>query len=173
VNRHHDDRHALRIVHDIPGRLRLRLPVRAGIAGLSEALQSLPGVSNSAWTPRTRSLLVLYQPETITSRTIVQAVADHAGIDESLVAPTTRTEHSPASEGRPTVTAAVRETFGQLDRRVVRATKGMVGLGGFAAVLLAMWAAREIVLGHTEPLRWSTALWYAHGLFRDYGARTS
>jgi hypothetical protein len=71
------------------------------------------------------------------------------------------------------VTAAVRETFGQLDRRVVRATKGMVGLGGFAAVLLAMWAAREIVLGHTEPLRWSTALWYAHGLFRDYGARTS
>jgi hypothetical protein len=173
VNRRQDERYALRIVHDIPGRLRLRVPLRARTAGLSDAIQSLSGVTSCAWTPRTRSLLVLYQPETITSGTIVQALTDHAGLDESLVAPLPGTAPSTAAEGRPTLTAAVSETFGELNGRVVRATRGMVGLGGLAAVLLAMWAAREIVLGRTESLRWSTALWYAHGLFRDYGARAS
>jgi hypothetical protein len=48
---------------------------------------------------------------------------------------------------------------------------GMGGLGELAAVLLAKWATREIALGRTESLRWSTALWSAHGLFRDYGVR--
>ena len=30
------------------------------------------------------------------------------------------------------------------------------------------WALIEVVRGRTGPLAWSTALWYAHGLYRDY-----
>jgi hypothetical protein len=33
---------------------------------------------------------------------------------------------------------------------------------------LTIWAGREILRGHAAPLAWSSALWYAHGLFRDY-----
>ena len=37
---------------------------------------------------------------------------------------------------------------------------------------LTLWAARELLRGRTAPLAWSSALWYAHGLFRDYALPT-
>ncbi len=60
-----------------------------------------------------------------------------------------------------------------MDRRVRRATRDMIGLGGVVPAALAIWAVRELMLGRTAPLAWSTALWYAHGLFRDYNTPPS
>lgn len=49
----------LLIVHDIPGRLRLRLPPTAAADGLPAAMLERAGVTDCTWSPRTRSLLLL------------------------------------------------------------------------------------------------------------------
>jgi hypothetical protein len=66
------------------------------------------------------------------------------------------------------VSSALVETFGDLNKRLERATHGTVGLQGLIPVALVGWAAVEVLRGRVTPLTWSTALWYAHGLFRDY-----
>ena len=38
---------SLGIVHDIPGRLRLRLPPGAGSAGLTDVIEQLPGAQGT------------------------------------------------------------------------------------------------------------------------------
>ncbi len=163
-----DERQAWRIVHALPGRLRFRGPARTGGEELAEAIRGLEGVRSCHWSPRTRSLLVLFQPETVTADAIIQSVAQHSGIDESLVADTSPKRSARASHGKATFAAGVAETFGELDRMVHRGTRGLLGLGSLMPLILTVWAAREIVIGRTPPLVWSTALWYAHGLFRDY-----
>ena len=47
------------------------------------------------------------------------------------------------------------------------ATHGLLGLGGLFPVALTAWAMAEVVRGRVAPLAWSSALWYAHGLFRN------
>ena len=165
-----NERSTLRIVHALPGRLRFRGPARAGSEELAQAIGGLAGVRSCSWSPRTRSILVLFEPETITAEAITQAVVRHAGIDESLVVDLARVRPIGARHGQATFAAGVAETFGELDRRVHRTTRGLVGLGTLVPLILTVWAAREIALGRAAPLAWSTALWYAHGLFRGYNS---
>src|SRR5260370_7421150 len=66
---------ALRVAHDIPGRLRLRLPVGVSVEGLIDAVAAQPGVQACTWSPRTRSLLVVYQPGSATTAGILRTVA--------------------------------------------------------------------------------------------------
>jgi hypothetical protein len=158
----------LRVVHNIPGRLRLRLPVAAETEGLTEAVQEKSGVTGCQWSPCTRSLLVHYEPEHVSAAEIAASVAQHAGMD---VAP--GTVESPESltgraEAGSSLSTGVRAAVGEIDERVQRATRGIVGLAGLVVVSLSAWALGEIVRGRARPIAWSTALWYAHGLFRDY-----
>ena len=51
-------------------------------------------------------------------------------------------------------------------------TRGAVGLGGLVPSALILWAVAEVVRGRVRPLAWSSALWYAYGLFRDYVVET-
>ena len=159
----------VRITHDIPGRLRLRLPAHADPDRLTQALQGLDGVASCVWSPLTRGLLVLYERET-SAQAILEAVRDASGagaaVDARETPAATPTDH-------PTFGAAVSEAAGEMDRRVRRATRDMIGLGGVVPAALAIWAVRELMLGRTAPLAWSTALWYAHGLFRDYNTPPS
>jgi hypothetical protein len=157
----------LAIVHDIPGRLRLRLPPGAATAGLADAVGRLAGVVSSTWSDRTRGLLVQYRPDEITPGAIVDAAADHADLDAEEHAP----DASRSNGHRPTVVTAVTEVFEELDGRVVKATGGVAGLGIVVSSALALWAIAEIARGRVAPLAWSSALWYAHGLFRDYRDR--
>jgi hypothetical protein len=168
-----NERSTLRIVHALPGRLRFRGLARAGGEDLAEAIGGLAGVRGCSWSPRTGSILVLFEPETIAAEAIIQAVARQAGIDESLVADLAHERPTGVRQGQVTFAAGVHETFGELDRRVHRITRGVAGLGALLPLVLTVWAAREIVLGRTAPLAWSTALWYAHGLFRDYNSPPS
>jgi hypothetical protein len=146
------------VVHDIPGRLRLRLPRTAHVEGLREAVAAEPGVTDCTWSPRTGSMLLRYRPEAATVAALVESVARHTGLEVSSQ-PATGPERS-----EPAVTAV----FGELDRRVRRATGDRAGLGGLIPMALALWAVAEIVRGRAAPLVWSSALWYAHGLYRDY-----
>ena len=158
----HAAHETLEVVHRIPGRLRVRVPAAGDTEGLSEAVAALPGVTSATWSPLTRGLLVLYDRERADEAAIVAAVADHAQLDVSSPA-------EPSANGhRPTLTGTVTSLFGAVDARVTGATRGAITLGVLVPAMLTLWAAREIVSGRAAPLRWSSALWYAHSLFRDY-----
>lgn len=161
---------ALNVAHDIPGRLRFRLGPGAPPDGLTAALAAEPGVISSTWSARTRSLLVLYDPQHGDRAAIVQAVARLTGL-----------EHPPegasgsASAGAPDrpragalLISGVREMAGEVDHRVQHATRGLLGLGTLLPIALTTWAIAQIARGRATPLSWTSALWYAHGLVRDY-----
>src|SRR5262245_36128047 len=157
----------LDVVHDIPGRLRLRVPPGATVEGLAEAVTTRPGVTSATWSPRTRSLLVLYEPASGRVTDVVEAVARHAGLEAPAHGEEPRDALAPLTPGAA-FAGGMRETFGEVDQRVQRVSRGVIGLGGLVPLTLAVWAVSEIARGRTTPLTWSTALWYAHGLFRDY-----
>jgi hypothetical protein len=152
----------LTVVHGVPGRMRLRLPHPARADGLVEAVSAVAGVRSAAWAPRTRSLLVLYDAGATAAGAIVDAVAEHAGLEATPL--------PPADGARPTLARAITTLAREVDARVTRASRGILTLGTFVPLALTAWAAREVLRGRTAPLAWSTALWYAHGLFRDYNA---
>jgi hypothetical protein len=115
---------------------------------------------------------VVYEPERQSAAAIRDAVARHSGLDvpSDLAAaqppvPVARTEPGSA------LTGAVMDGFGELDQRVQRATRGLLGLAGLVPLALSAWAVRQIARGRVTPIAWSTALWYAHSIFRDYNAR--
>ena len=157
-------RSTLEVVHRIPGRLRVRVPPAADGGQLRDAIAALPGVSSAAWSPLTRGLLVLYDPERADETAIVAAIAHHADVEVEVQLPT-----EPAANGaRPTLAATTTSLVSAIDARVTGVTGGALGLGVLIPAALTLWAARELLRGRTAPLAWSTALWYAHGLFRDY-----
>jgi hypothetical protein len=149
------------VVHQIRGRLRVRVPAAARTAGLVEAVLAVPGVKAASWSPRTRGLLVVH--DGADTATITDTIAKHAGVETVAPAPASATNGT-----RPTLAAATMSLFGEVDARVTRATRGVLTLGALVPLALTFWAGREILRGRTAPLAWSTALWYAHGLFRDY-----
>jgi hypothetical protein len=152
----------LDVVHRIPGRLRVRLPSDAHTDGLGDVVGALPGVTSAVWSPVTRGLLVRYDAQRADEQAIIDAIAEQAQVD---VAPPAQ----PESNGvRPTVTGAVISLFGDVDARVTRVSGGALTLGMLVPAVLTLWAARELLRGRAAPLAWSSALWYAHGLFRDY-----
>jgi hypothetical protein len=152
---------ALTVVHQMPGRLRVRIPAGAHATGVVDAVTALAGVRSASWSPRTRGLLVLYDPAVTESAAIVNAVADHT---DTEVTPITVVPNG----DRPTLAAAVTSLAQDLNARVMRKSGGLITLGALVPLALTMWAAAEVVRGRTGPLAWSSALWYAHGLFRDY-----
>ena len=156
----------LEVVHRIPGRLRVRVPPGANGAQLRDTVAALPGVSSATWSPLTRGLLVLYDPERADETTIVATIARHAEVD--VLVPT---EHV-TNGARPTLVATTTSLVSAIDTRITVATGGAVGLAVLVPAALTLWAARELLRGRTAPLAWSSALWYAHGLFRDYALPT-
>jgi hypothetical protein len=163
----------LRVVHNIPGRLRLRLPAAAEAEGLTEAVEAKSGVTGCTWSPRTRSLLVRYQPEHVNAADIAASVARHAGLTVPRDIGASSDVLTSRVEAGTSLATGVRAAVGELDHRVQRATRGVVGLAGLAVVSLTAWALGEIVRGRARPIAWSSALWYAHGLFRDYVSSSS
>jgi hypothetical protein len=158
------DRSRLAVVHSIPGRLRVRLPPNARTQALQEAVGRLPGVTQCRWSPRTRSLLALYRPEEVGTEVLVDSIAAQADVD---VSPAAIEPESNGHGGSPAVAALV-QAVGGLNQRVRRATGGRITLGVLIPLALTLWAIRDATRGPLRPLPWSTALWYAHGLFRDY-----
>jgi len=155
---------ALAIVHDIPGRLRLRLPPGAGSAGLTDVVDQLPGAQATVWSPRTRSLLIHYDPGVLNAADIARAVAEHA----DLTLPDDNEPAGQAADGRSPVAAALSGTLSNVNARIAQRTRGRVDLPLLLSVGLLFWAARQLLRGPVTALSWTSALWYAHGLFRDY-----
>jgi len=153
----------LEVIHHIPGRLRVRIPPGVDAPGLTDAISALPGVTSVVWSPLTRGVLVLYDRERVEEAAIVSAIADHAELDV-----TSPTESRSANGERPKLATTVTSLFSAVDARVTGATGGALTLGVLVPAVLTLWAARELLRGRAAPLAWTSALWYAHGLFRDY-----
>lgn len=155
---------SLAIVHDIPGRIRLRGIAPAQLARAAQAVRELAGVSSCQVSARTGSLLVHYHPGDTEPAAIVEAVSAEAAMDGTAV----DLRPPPASRDGSHVASAVVTAVGEMDRRIGRFTGGALGLRILLPLGLVAWALREIAVGRAGPLAWSAALWYAHGLFRDY-----
>jgi len=158
---------ALHVAHDIPGRLRLRLPLGAATDGLTAAVTAEPGVVSCTWSERTRSLLVLYEPGHGDRPAILDVVRVSGAAH-----PTASANGAAPAAARPEpgalLVAGVRQVVGEIDQRVQRVSRGLVGLGTLLPLGLVSWAAAQIARGRATPLSWTSALWYAHGLVRDY-----
>jgi len=152
----------LDVVHRIPGRVRVRLPADAHTEGVGDAVSALPGVTSVVWSPLTRGLLVRYDADRADEPAILDAIAQHAHVEAAPAAQPELNGH------RPTVVGAVTSLFGEVDTRIARASGGALGLGVLVPAVLTLWAARELLRGRAAPLAWSSALWYAHGLFRAH-----
>jgi hypothetical protein len=158
------------VMSDVPGRLRFRLPPAADGPELERRLREADGVIDCRWTPRTRSLLVTYRPDQAT-RSALMALGPFAGD-----AATTSAAAASPEPGRPrnlgrTRSALVRAVAGaaaEADAAVSRLTSGVIDLRTGLPLALGLWAAREILRGNARPVAWSTALWYAHALLREY-----
>jgi hypothetical protein len=167
VRRNGNGVHASRvlgIVHDIPGRLRLRLPPGAGSAELTDVIDQLPGAQGTLWSPRTRSLLIHYDPDVLNAADITRAVAEHA----DLTMPDDDAPADQAADGRSPVAAALSDTFSNVNARIAQRTRGRVDLPMLLSIGLLFWAGRQLLRGPVTALSWTSAIWYAHGLFRDY-----
>src|SRR5262245_27392872 len=154
----------------MPGRLRVRVPPELDLPRLAEAMRGEPGVVGVTWSPRTRSLLLLSEGGT----DLKDALARHSG--RALSAPPRVPTGIPAQQpGRAhepgeVMTAALQNGAEELSAKIRHATHGLMGLGGLMSVALSTWAVSQIVRGRGNPLNWTSALWYSHGLFRDYVA---
>jgi hypothetical protein len=73
-----------------------------------------------------------------------------------------------ASGSRPPVAAALSDALGDINARVAHRTRGRMDLPLLLSVGLLFWAGRQLLRGPVTALSWTSALWYAHGLFRDY-----
>ena len=158
------DTGGLGIAHDSPGRLRLRVPRGARVEGLPGHVAGLEGVIGCDWSPHTRSLLIRYDPAAQSPGALVEAVADHGGVTASPP----RAERMLGPPRDQVAADAVTGTVAALDGQVRRVTRGAFGLRTLLPLGLAAWAVSEVVRGRARPLAWTSALWYAHGLLRDY-----
>ena len=109
------------------------------------------------------------EPETVirldTPAEITRVVAEHTDVD-----PPASSDDSRAEEGRSPVATAIVGTFSNLNERVTQRTRGRLDLGMLVSVGLVLWAGRQLLRGPVTSLSWTSALWYAHGIFRDYTA---
>ena len=154
----------VRVLHRIPGRVRLRLPDATDPREVVTALEGQPGLLSWRWSQRTRSLLVLYDAQATSGDAVLEIVTGGLG-DADLE----RHPEPPASPvGPPALAAAVSQGMAELDATVARATGRLVDLRLLFPLGLFAWAVVELSRGAAGPLAWSSALWYAHGLFRDY-----
>ena len=156
------------VMSDVPGRLRFRLPSAADGPELERRLRETDGVIDCRWTPRTRSLLVTYRPDQAT-RSALMALAP-LGDDATSSAAASPEPAGPRNLGRTrsALARAVAGAAAEVDGAVTRLTSGVLDLRTGLPLALGLWATREILRGNARPVAWSTALWYAHSLFRDY-----
>lgn len=151
------------LVHSSPGRIRLRVkPEDLGspkLSGVRQRLTALPGVREVQLNPFARSILVLYDDDSIDPSTLLRAIGQ-AGV---TVVP----DSSLAGRGlmsRP-LDESIVSFFGSADEKLRRQSDGFVDLRTLAPVALAALAAREMLSGRLGAAPWYVLLWYAFNSF--------
>src|SRR3712207_6077744 len=119
---------AVTVVHALPGRTRLRVSRvtvdEATATRLAEALAALPGIEQVRIDRRTRSILCTHAP-TLGGKRIFEVATSLLAVPAPAPAPA-------SAEVASAVAVAVARLFRDLDKDVLQATDGRLGLGTLA-----------------------------------------
>ena len=149
----------LAVVHNITGRLRVRLPADSEPGDLEKHLRAHDGVTSCRYDPRTRSLLIQYGPGEVSLEQLLNQIRSITGAEAD---PEESADIVPATPLSKVVKGAV----SSLNLRISDRTARQLNVRMIVALSLAGWSIGQIVRGRAKPLEWSTAFWYAYELFR-------
>lgn len=169
----------VQLVHDTPGRLRLRLrwlrdaPDEA--RDLADALARVDGSMHVELRPWTGSLLCRFDPARVDAERILALVQRETGA-ETVRRPG---EHAPELDVGVRRTAglrasrfshAVRESFRGINRSVMRHTDGHLDLGSLAALGFLALGAAEIASARKLPAPpWFNLAWWSFRTLTIFG----
>jgi len=146
------------VEHSLPGRLRLRLPREVDLERLTDDWKARAGVTSVSASPVTGGVLIHFDPGQVDAQSLVDVLASRS----------LRAEPADPVPRSGTLAEAVMTATAALDAKVKQATRGTAGLGSLLPIGLLGWAASELARGRARPLAWTSAIWYAHGILRDY-----
>ncbi len=169
----------IQLVHQCPGRVRLRLPWLRDDADRAEAIaEVVAGLDPSVRVevrPWTGSVLCTYDPERLDADRVLDAVRRHTRIAAVVRGrernPQADAEYARAREaGVGTVTRSVAHGMRELNRDVLRATEGRLDLGSVAGLGFLTAGAAEIATLRSFPAPpWFNLAWWAFRTFTLFG----
>ena len=164
---------SVKVVHAIPGRVRLRVHELKGNPGLASAVQErLAAAGGIRWVEvnaATGSVLVFYEPETGTSpgslRTLSEALTPlfpALDLDEVEIRLPSQTN---GSNSGPSLDERISGFFGTINFGVGKATGG-IDLKVLLPVALFALGIRGLLVSEKLPFpQWYDLLWFAFGTF--------
>jgi hypothetical protein len=163
----------IKIVHAIPGRMRLKVadvrenPTLAG--ELQRRLTSLSGVRKVEVNPRTGSVLILYEATAFASAEALQELAKPlAEIFPGLEINEVRSWMSSAngSGSAPSLTQGIASFFAGLNKNIDAATGSAVDLRILLPLGLFIFGLRSLLISDKRPLpTWYDFFWFALGTY--------
>lgn len=163
----------IKLVHAIPGRIRLKVadvrenPTLAG--ELQQRLVSLPGVRRVEVNPRTGSVLILYEATAFASAEALQELATPlAEIFPNLDinAPQGWTFSANGSGSAPSPTQGIAAFFSRLNKNIEAATGSTVDLRILLPLGLFVLGLRSLLITDKRSLpRWYDLFWFALGAY--------
>jgi hypothetical protein len=170
----------IQLVHELPGRVRLRLPwlrqAPEQARDLADALARLDVSMELELRPWTGSLLCRYDPERLDAERILAAVRRETGV--AIVR--RPGEHAPeldagarraAGARASRFSSAMRESFRGINRSVMRQTEGHLDLGALFALGFLTLGAVEIASTRRLPAPpWFNLAWWSFRTLTIFGA---
>jgi Heavy metal associated domain 2 len=167
----------IRLVHSLPGRLRLRLAWLRGeeeeATALAEMLARLGGMVRVTVRPYTGSVLCDYEPAEIDERAILEAVKAETGVRMLLRASdpepkqVSADERAAVEEGT-TIAKAVARAFRQINLDLLQATSGRLDLGTLMSLGFLSAGFVQLVRQRRIPVPpWFNLAWWAFRTFTE------
>ena len=154
-----------RLVHAVPGRVRIRLDPRELTEEfgreLLTALTGLPDVQDVRITPRTGSVVITYDPASLDTPRLIDLTRRTSLL---AVTPAARAE----AARPPSLTAQrVIQTFGEVDARLAELSNGRWDLRSVVPFLFSSLALRQALrdFGSIGAAPWYVLAWYAFDSF--------
>lgn len=164
---------SIKIVHAIPGRMRLKVadvrenPTLAG--ELQQRLTSLPGVRTVEVNARTGSVLILYEATAFASPEALQELAKplaeiFPGLE--IREPQSWLSSTNGSGTAPSLTQSITSFFAGLNKNIETTTGSAVDLRILLPVGLFLLGLRSLLLTDNRPLpTWYDLFWFALGAY--------
>jgi hypothetical protein len=163
----------IKIVHAIPGRIRLKVagvrdnPTLAG--ELHQRLVSLQGVKKVEANPRTGSVLILYEAAAFASAEALQEIAKplaevFPGLE--INEPQSCMASANGSGSMPSLTQGIASFFAGLNKNIEAASGSAVDLRILLPLGLFVLGLRSLLVSDKRPLpTWYDFLWFALGTY--------
>jgi hypothetical protein len=153
-----------RVVHQLPGRVRVKLDRRDAtpdrLGEIERTLAAVRGIRACRANPTTGTLLIHYDAEQVDLPELagLARAADAIALDGQERQAEADDEHPHSS-----LAQQISARFGGWDRRLRRATGGRVDLKMLLPITFGTLAVRQIVLnpGNLPAVPWYVLLWYA------------